>query len=83
METFIYSRVSHTIVLLKESESLTGPYVFILNITCAHLAINAKVRVKSTAQDWTYLYPNRPGRIRYHFALPRRGLNTIGPPKIG
>ena len=83
METFIVGGVSYMTVPLEESESLTGPYVFTLSSTLALLSINANAKLKSTAQDWTYLYPNRPGRIRYHFALPRRGLNTIGPPKIG
>ena len=47
------------IVPLEESESLTGPYVFTLSSTLALLSINANVKLKSTAQDWTYLYPNR------------------------
>ena len=47
------------IVPLEESESLTGPYVFTLNSTLALLSINANVKLKSTAQDWTYRYPNR------------------------
>ena len=49
----------HMIVPLEESESLTGPYVFTLSSTLALLSINANVKLKSTAQDWTYLYPNR------------------------
>ena len=59
METFIVGGVSYMIVPLEESESLTGPYVFTLSSTLALLSINANVKLKSTAQDWTYLYPNR------------------------